>query len=228
MYWCDVMSARLKVSVFLSLLLFTNLLFANTYYAATQPSMTIYYLNTDGSVLVELTFLNVSQQTLEVPLEQGFDASTIYAVDSDGAYLPVDLAGDKAIINVMSSVEWVKLIYVVTNNAEVTDDVVFKFRLEPRGNCIIRVSGEFLLLTYSGDPVIDLVDETLLLEYERADVVEITLVMLQPTTQATTSSSPTQAQTRAEGNFTVAIAVLVAIALISAFALLYLRSRRHR
>lgn len=225
-YSGDIMSTRLKVSVFLSLLLFTNLLLTNTYYATTQPSITNYYLNTDGSVLVELTFLNVSQQTLEVSLEQGFDASTIYAVDSDGAFLPVDLAGDKAIINVMSSVEWVKLVYVVTNSAEVTDDVVFKFRLEPRGNCTIQVPGEFLLLTYSGNPVIDLVNETLLLEYERADVVEITLVMLQPTTQATTSPSTTQVGTR--GDFTVAIAVLVVVALISAFALLYLRSRRHR
>ncbi|MEM0085801.1 MAG: hypothetical protein QXD37_01965 [Zestosphaera sp.] len=220
------MSARLKVSVFLSLFLLANLLSANTYYAATQPSMTNYYLSTDGSVLVELIFSNVSQQVLEVSLEQGFDASTLQAVDSDGAFLPVDLVGDKAVVNVVSSVEWVKLLYVIVNNAEITDDVVFKFRLRPQGDCTVYVPGEFLLLTYSGNPVIDLVGETLLLEYKGSEVVEITVVMLQPATHATTSLPPSQPG--AEGNLTTVIAVSVAIISVLVFVFLYLKSRKHK
>jgi hypothetical protein len=181
-----------------------------------------YYLNADGSVLVELVFSNVSSQVLEVPLEPGYDASTLYAVDSDGASLPVDLVGDEAVINVMSSVEWVKLAYVV-NNSEIIDGVVLKFTLRPQGKCVIHVPEELLLLTYSGNPAISMSDETLLLEYEDVGVVEVTLVLLQPTTQTTATQQP---GTRNVVLTTAVIAALAAILL--AVSLLYLRSRKHR
>lgn len=202
-----------------------NLLLAGTYYATAQPSITNYYLNPDGSVLVELTFLNVSQQTIEVSLEQGFDASTLHAVDSQGASLPVDVVGDKALVSVMSDVEWVKLTYLIPENAEVSDDVVFKFVLRPQGDCIIHVHGDFLLLTFTGSPAIDLVDETLLLEYRGVDVVEITVVMLQPTTQTTTSLPPSQPGI--ESNLMITVAAIATIILVLVIALLYLRGRKH-
>ncbi|MEO3993041.1 MAG: hypothetical protein QN229_01855 [Desulfurococcaceae archaeon TW002] len=191
-----------KVCVFLSLFLLTNLLLASTYYATTQPNITNYYLNPDGSVLVELMFLNVSQQTIEVSLEQGFDASTLHAVDSDGVSLPIDVVGDKVLINVVSSVKWVKLTYLIPENAEVSDGIVFKFVLRPQGDCTIHVSEDFMLLTFTGSPVIDLVDETLLLEYKGIDVVEVTVVMLQPVTQITTNQTTINTTTNITTNIT--------------------------
>jgi hypothetical protein len=218
------MNPHLKLSVLSGLLLF--LLSTNpasmSGYATLRPSVINYYLNADGSVLVELVFSNVSSQVLEVPLEPGYDASTLYAVDSDGASLPVDLVGDEAVINVMSSVEWVKLAYVV-NNSEIIDGVVLKFTLRPQGKCVIHVPEELLLLTYSGNPAISMSDETLLLEYEDAGVVEVTLVLLQPTTQTTVTQQP---GTRNVVLTTAVIAALAAILL--AVSLLYLRSRKHR
>ena len=217
------MNARIKLSLFLSFLLVNLLLINTTYYATTQPTAVDYYLNSDGSVMVELMFSDVSQQTIEVELEQGFNASTLYAVDSDGAPLPVDLVEGKALIYVMSSVEWVKLTYVI-NNSEIIDDVVFKFRLNPRGDCTVHVPKEFLLLTFSGNPAIDLTnDETLLLEYKGVDVVEITLVLLQPTTQTTTSPP---SQPGAKTNLTTMVVLAVVIILILALVFLYLRSRK--
>jgi len=218
------MNPHLKLSVLSGLLLF--LLSTNpasmSGYAALRPSVINYYLNADGSVLVEMVFSNVSSQVLEVPLEPGYDASTLYAVDSDGASLPVDLVGDEAVINVMSSVKWVKLAYVV-NNSEIIDGVILKFTLRPQGKCVIHVPEELLLLTYSGNPAISMSDETLLLEYEDAGMVEVTLVLLQPTTQTTTTQQP---ETRNVVLTTAVIAALAAILL--AVSLLYLRSRKHR
>ncbi|MFN3268311.1 MAG: hypothetical protein ACK416_03520 [Zestosphaera sp.] len=222
------MSTSLKVCVSLSLFLLVNLLLAGTYYATAQPSTINYYLNPDGSVLVELTFLNISQQTIEVLLEQGFDASTLHAVDSQGVSLPIDVVGDKALVSVMSDVEWVKLTYIIPENAEVSDDVVFKFVLRPQGDCTIHVHGDFLLLTFTGSPAIDLVDETLLLEYRGVDVVEITVVMLQPTTQTTqTTTSLPPSQPGIESNLMITMAVIATIILVLVIALLYLRGRKH-
>jgi len=204
--------------------LLVSILSAIACYAATQPNIINYYLNADGSVLVELVFFNVSQQILEARLEQGFDASTLHAVDSDGASLPVDLVRDKALINLVSSVEWVKLTYLITNITEVTDDVVFKFKLSPMGDCTVYVPEDFLLLTYSGNPVIEIINETLLLKYKGVSSVEITLVLLQPATQ-TTSQLPSQPKT--ENFFTITIGVSVAIiALILVLVLKHLKSRK--
>ncbi len=221
------MNTYLKLSVlsglFLLFLLSTNPASASDYYATVRPSITNYYLNADGSVLVELVFSNVSGQSLEVPLEPGYDASTLYAVDSDGASLPVDLIDGNAIINVISSVEWVRFTYII-NNSEVTDEVILKFTLRPQGKCTIYIPGEFLLLTYSGNPTISIIDETLLLEYENADVVVATLISLQPTTQTPTTAQ--QPETRNTHVTTAVIAALVAV--ILAVTLLYLRGRKHK
>jgi heme/copper-type cytochrome/quinol oxidase subunit 2 len=85
------------------------------------------------------------------------------------------------------------------------------------------VPEELLLLTYSGNPAISMSDETLLLEYEDAGVVEVTLVLLQPTTQTTATQQP---GTR---NVVLTTAVIVALAaILLAVSLLYLRSRKHR
>lgn len=214
---------RVLSGLFLLFLLSTNPTSTRDYYVTVRPSMTNYYLNADGSVLVELVFPNVSSQSLEVPLEPGYDASTLYAIDSDGASLPVDLINDNAIINVISSVEWVRFTYVI-NNSEVTDEVVLKFTLRPQGKCVIHIPEELLLLTYSGNPTIYVSDETLLLEYEDADLVEVALILLQPTTQ-----TPTTAQQPGTRNTLVTTAVIAAlVAVILAVALLYLRSRKHK
>ncbi len=164
-------------------------------------------------------------------MEQGFDASTLHAVDSRGVFLPVVVVGDKALVSVMSDVEWVKLTYIIPENAEVSDDVVFKFVLRPQGDCTIHVHSDFLLLTFTGSPAIDLVDETLLLEYRGVDVVEITVILLQPTTQITTSTQTTTSlppsQPGIESNLMLGSAVIATIILVSVIALLYLRGRKH-
>lgn len=218
------MNVRLETSVFLSLFLMVSILLAVACYATTQPNITNYYLNTDGSVLVELIFFNVSQRILEVSLEQGFDASTLYAVDSYGVSLPVDLVGDEALVNLMSSVEWVKLTYLISNVTELSDDVVFKFRLSPRGDCTVYVPGDFLLLTYSGSPAIDIVNETLLLEYKGVDSVEITLILLQPATQ-TTTPPPSQPRTENVSAITIGVSAVI-IALILVLVLKHLKGRK--
>jgi len=241
------MERKLVGKIIFTLLLVQIIISFTAVYATTQSVTSVYKVYPDGSASVTVIVSGLTNATsVSVPVESGALGGSIQAYNIEGDPLPVDVLNNgTVIVYTLNTTDTVIVEYEALLGA-VSQDMVLII-INPPGKAAVYLPKGAGLLHYDGDPDIDVVDDTITLNYEIGGTYAIRFIFIAPTETTETTGTPITTTTPTEtpttttttttteapppggiDNLTLIIIAAVIVAAVLVFTALLIKKRKSR